>query len=135
MAKRLYCVPCIIFCSVLVSANKRIAANPDRITKIMKKSYRSTISKPAKTGAAGSAGSGYKALSVPANLLAAAMDENQMPINNEANFAGDSLTTIAKPMGDKHNSPMVCSKYKLNSHIMLTLVAGSTPLTPKAITQ
>ena len=64
----------------------------------MKKSYRLVISKPAKTGAAGRAGSGYKALSMPANLLAAAMDENQTPINSEANFAGDNLTTMAKPI-------------------------------------
>lgn len=135
MEERPYCTPCIIFCRVLVSANKMIAASPDSMTKIMKNSYRPVIAKPAKTGVAGSAESGYKALSVPANLLAAAIDENHIPINNEANFTGDSLTTIAKPMGDKHNSPMVCSKYKLNSHIMLTLVAGSTPLTPKAIIQ
>ena len=60
-------------------------AIPDKITKIIKNSNKPVISKPANTGVAGNAGSGYKALSIPASLLAAAMDRNHTPINSEAN--------------------------------------------------
>ena len=126
---------CIIFCNVLVSTNKIMDASPDKITKIKKNSYKLVISKPKNFGTVSSAGSGYKELKIPANLLAAAVDKNHTPINNEANLSGDNFTTIAKPIGDKHNSPMVCNKYKLNNHIMLTLIDGSSPFTPKTITR
>jgi hypothetical protein len=47
------------------------------------------------------------ALKVAANLLAAAVERNQTPINKEANFTGANLFTIESPIGDKHNSPKV----------------------------
>ena len=51
--------------------------------------------------------SGYKELNVPANLLAAAVDKNHTPINNEANFTGANLLTIDNPIGEINNSPVV----------------------------
>jgi hypothetical protein len=50
---------------------------------------------------------GIKALNVPANLLAAALAKNQVPIINEDKRNGANLETIDKPIGDKHNSPIV----------------------------
>lgn len=83
---------------------------------------------------AGNAGSGYKELNVPANLLAAALDKNHTPINKEANFSGASFTSIAKSIGDKHNSPIICNNYKLVSHMKLILIVRSIPFMPNAIT-
>ena len=69
------------------------------------------------------------------NLLADAVLRNHTPINNEANFTGANLFTIDKPIGDKHNSPKVWIVYKLTNQIILTLIPGAKPFTPKAITK
>ena len=43
----------------------------------------------------------------PAIYFATAEDRNQNPIIKEANFFGDTLVTIDRPIGDKHSSPNV----------------------------
>lgn len=45
---------------------------------------------------------------IPEKLLPMAVLKNQPPKANPAREAGTSLLTIDKPIGDKHNSPMVC---------------------------
>ena len=71
------------------------------------------ISTPRKLGMATGAAlaspaeGGMRALRVPANLFAAALARNQVPINNEDKRSGASLLTILNPIGDKQSSPMV----------------------------
>ena len=79
-------------------------------------------------------GSGYNELIVPANLLPVATAKNQIPIIKEVKRAGDNLFTIDKPIGLKHNSPMVCKKYTPVRTKMLAPLVGIT-LEPKAISQ
>ena len=50
---------------------------------------------------------GIKELNVPENLFAAAFAKNQVPIIKEDSRSGASFETIDKPIGDKHNSPIV----------------------------
>lgn len=50
---------------------------------------------------------GINALSVPANLLAAAFARNHVPISNDDKRTGASLLTILNPIGDKQSSPIV----------------------------
>ena len=80
----------------------------------IKNSYKLVISNPRKEGfttgpvmASAPAVGGINALNVPANLFAAALAKNQVPIINEDKRNGANLETIDKPIGDKHNSPIV----------------------------
>ena len=45
--------------------------------------------------------------------MAVAEDKSHTLINNEANLAGDNLLTIDNPIGDKLNSPILNTKYKV----------------------
>src|SRR6188508_411199 len=99
--------------------NNMAAAMPVMMMKSMKNSYRLVISNPSNFGytsgavvASAPAVGGISALRVPANLLAAALARNQVPIIRDESLSGASLETIDKPMGERHNSPMVCIMYK-----------------------
>ena len=48
--------------------------------------------------------------SLPAIKFATADDKNQKPIISDAIFLGETLDTIDKPIGERHNSPKVCKK-------------------------
>lgn len=89
-------------------------AAPLRTINTQKKINKLEISIPKKLGifavaAAGDspAPGGINALKVPANLFATAFARNQVPIIKEERRTGASLLTILKPIGDKHNSPIV----------------------------
>ena len=102
--KQYYLTPCINFCSHFDKPNRITAATPEIITKSIKKSYMVAISNPINDF--GLPASGYKPLSIPANLLAVAMDKYQIPISNEAKRMGASLLTIERPIGESISSPM-----------------------------
>ena len=114
--------------------NKIKAAIPAITTKIIKKSYRFSILIPNKLGE-GFPFSGYNPLSIPANLFAVADDKNHTPINKDAKRGGESLFTIDKPIGDKHNSPIVCKKYRPVSQSILDFAVSEMSFTPKAISR
>ena len=100
---------CIRFSNQELNTNKMAAAAPDMIINNTKNSYKFVIWKPKKLVAppVPSSPPGIKALNVPANLLAAALAKNQVPIIKEDKRKGASLETMDKPIGDKHNSPIV----------------------------
>ena len=48
---------------------------------------------------------------LPASQPAAEFAKNQIPINKEINFVGESFVTMESPTGDKQSSPIVNIKY------------------------
>ena len=77
--------------------------------KIVKNEVKSFITNPNKDENSVLVGSGYRVLNCPASQFAAAFARNHVPINKEANRRGASFVTIESPIGDRDNSPKVCS--------------------------
>ena len=47
---------------------------------------------------------------MPATYWAMAMDRNQPPMARPVSFSSASLVTMLRPIGDRHSSPVVCSR-------------------------
>lgn len=68
-----------------------------------------------------SAGIAIKVPMIPAKYCPKALAKNHIPIIKPTILGGDNLVIADKPMGDRHNSPVVMKKYPIANQKRFTM--------------